>query len=413
MNSEEFVRHIFIIGSKSIGQYGGFETFVDHLLEGMEHYSKIMFHVACKANGPGAMDESSLNTVQITKLNTKLGVTEFYYKGARVYKIQCPNMGPAVAIYYDIKAVNEAIKYCKENEIVHPIFYILACRIGIKITSIKKQIGQIGGSLYLNPDGHEWKRAKWSLPVKCYWKWSEKKMISLADLVVCDSVSIEKYVRSEYGVKKTCYISYGAEVKPSVMSDHDSKFLDWLNDKKLRINEYYLIVGRFVPENNYEIMIREYMQCKSHRSLVIICNENDKLKKSLDRKLHYGQDPRIKFVGTVYDRELLKKIRENAYGYLHGHEVGGTNPSLLEALGSTKINLLLDVGFNREVGLDAAFYWGKAEGELSALLEDTDGMSLDEIKTMGAKAQKRVTENYSWEKICHEYKKIFTWKNEL
>ncbi len=79
------------------------------------------------------------------------------------------------------------------------------------------------------------------------------------------------------------------------------------------------------------------------------------------------EDKRIKFVGTVYDKDLLSKIRENAYGYFHGHEVGGTNPSLLEALGSTKLNLLLDVGFNHEVGEDAALYWNKEEGNLSSI----------------------------------------------
>ena len=79
--------------------------------------------------------------------------------------------------------------------------------------------------------------------------------------------------------------------------------------------------------------------------------------KGEQKKLGWKQDKRIKFVGTIYDKELLKKIRECAYGYFHGHEVGGTNPSLLEALGSTQLNLLLDVGFNREVGQESALYW--------------------------------------------------------
>ena len=89
---------------------------------------------------------------------------------------------------------------------------------------------------------------------------------------------------------------------------------------------------------------------------------------------NFSKDNRIKFVGTVYDQELLKKIRENAYGYFHGHEVGGTNPSLLEALGSTKLNLLLDVGFNREVAEDAAIYWTKEDGNLAQLINDADLM---------------------------------------
>ena len=102
-------------------------------------------------------------------------------------------------------------------------------------------------------------------------------------------------------------------------------------------------------------MIKEYMSSHTKKDFAIITNSNDQLKKELQEKLGYQKDNRIKFVGTVYDQELLKKIREEAYGYFHGHEVGGTNPSLLEALGSTKLNLLLDVGFNREVAEDAAF----------------------------------------------------------
>ena len=91
------------------------------------------------------------------------------------------------------------------------------------------------------------------------------------------------------------------------------------------------------------------------------------------------KDKRIRFVGTVYDQELLKKIRENAYGYFHGHEVGGTNPSLLEALGSTDLNLLLDVSFNREVALDNALYWNKTDGNLANLIEKADLMPIEVI----------------------------------
>ncbi|MTV85693.1 glycosyl transferase, partial [Streptococcus pneumoniae] len=84
----------------------------------------------------------------------------------------------------------------------------------------------------------------------------------------------------------------------------------------------------------------------------------------------FDKDLRVKFVGTVYDQELLKYIRENAFAYFHGHEVGGTNPSLLEALASTKLNLLLDVGFNREVGEDGAIYWKK--DELAHVIEEVE-----------------------------------------
>lgn len=135
---------------------------------------------------------------------------------------------------------------------------------------------------------------------------------------------------------------------------------------------------------------------------------NDKFLDELEKKLHYRADGRIKFIGTVYDQELLKKIRENAYAYLHGHEVGGTNPSLLEALGSTDLNLLLDVSFNREVGQDCALYWTKENGSLAKLIDEVDEMSGEEILELGRAAKKRVTEQYSWERICEQYEEVFT-----
>ena len=103
----------------------------------------------------------------------------------------------------------------------------------------------------------------------------------------------------------------------------------------------------------------------------------------------------------------MKKIRENAYGYFHGHEVGGTNPSLLEALATTELNLLLDVGFNREVGEDAAIYWNKTLGDLSKLIQKADNMIKTEYGYNGQLAKERIKKYYSWEKIIYEYEDLF------
>ena len=303
--------------------------------------------------------------------------------------------------------MNYAIKYCKEHRIQHPIFYILTCRIGLFINGLAKQIKAIGGRYYLNPDGHEWKRKKWSKPVQAYWKWSERTMVNCADLVICDSVTIEKYIKKEYNHQNTTYIAYGADIEPSTMQDDDPKLTAWLRKKGLEIGQYYLVVGRFVPENNYETMIRECMKSKSKKKFALITNVNPKFLNELEEKLHFKSDPRIKVVGTVYDKELLKKIRECAYAYFHGHEVGGTNPSLLEALGSTKLNLLLDVGFNKKVALDAALYWKKNEGNLAALIEKTDILAENEIRKYGEKATRRIQEAYSWKYIGTLYKSSF------
>ena len=183
--------------------------------------------------------------------------------------------------------------------------------------------------------------------------------------------------------------------------------MKWYKEKKLTKKNYYLVVGRFVPENSFEVMIREFMKSKSKKDFAIITNVNDKFLNELEKKLHFRNDRRIKFVGTVYDQELLKKIRENAYAYFHGHTVGGTNPSLIEALGSTDLNLLVDVGFNREVAEDCALYWSRESGSLAKLIDKADQMSAEEIEELGQKAKKRVAEEYTWDKICRQYEDVF------
>ena len=152
-------------------------------------------------------------------------------------------------------------------------------------------------------------------------------------------------------------------------------------------------------------MITEFMKSNTTKDFVLITNvEQNKFYEQLRKKTGFDKDSRIKFVGTVYDQELLKKIRENAYGYFHGHEVGGTNPSLLEALATTDLNILLDVGFNREVGMDGALYFNKEEGSLSKLIDN----ELDDkvILNLGIKAKDRIVEDYSWINIVDKYEKL-------
>lgn len=239
-------------------------------------------------------------------------------------------------------------------------------------------------------------------------------MVKYADLLICDSINIEKYIKEEYGRynPNTTFIAYGADVVRSELSDTDPVYVDWFKEHGLTPFSYYYCCGRFVPENNFETMIQEFMKSKTKRDFAIITTKNDTFLNELDRKLGFKKDPRIKFVGTVYNQELLKKIRENAYAYFHGHSVGGTNPSLLEALGSTRLNLLFDVGFNKEVGQDAVLYWGKKDGDLAGLINRADEMSEQELECYGQKAKQRIKDEYSWQFIADRYEEIFCGKEE-
>ena len=181
---------------------------------------------------------------------------------------------------------------------------------------------------------------------------------------------------------------------------------DFFEKWQSREKEYYLIVGGFVPENNYETIIREFMKSNTQRDLLIICNhEGNPYFEELKQKTGFDKDSRIKFVGTVYDQELLKYIRNQAFAYLHGHEVGGTNPGLLEALAQTDANLVLDVDFNHQVAKEAALYWQKEEGQLAQLIDRVDGQS--DFSELGQAAKENMKENYTWEKIVGEYEELF------
>lgn len=402
----ENVQHVFLVGAKSLGAYGGYETFINKLTEYHQDNPNIKYHVAVKANGQGAaVPETAVRTSETT----------YEYHNADCFEISIPEkLGPAQAIYYDCKALKSCCEYIANKHISKPIVYIMACRIGPFAKHYYKKIHRLGGCVYLNPDGHEWMRAKWSAPIRKYWKISEQLMVKYCDLVICDSKNIEKYIHKCYdnkGIKnrnpETTFIAYGADLTLSKLADDDEKLVSWYKEKGLTKKNYYVVVGRFVPENSFEVMIREFMRSKSQKDFALITNVNDKFLNELEEKLHFKSDKRIKFVGTVYDQELLKKIRENAYAYFHGHTVGGTNPSLIEALGSTDLNLLVDVGFNKEVAEDCALYWSRKDGDLAKLIDKANQMSVDEIAEIGRKAKNRVAEEYTWDKICGQYEDVF------
>ncbi|MEG1847578.1 MAG: DUF1972 domain-containing protein [Lachnospiraceae bacterium] len=406
-------KHVFIIGSKGIpASYGGFETFVDRLVEKRKN-TQIQYHVAC-------MGEENRT---------------FEYLGAECFQLPVPKIGPARAVYYDIMALRASLRSIRAHHWEDAVIYVLACRIGPWIGYYKRKLHKSGVRLFVNPDGHEWLRAKWSPAIRRYWKFSERLMVKHADLLICDSKNIELYIQQEYAAytPKTTYIAYGADVEPgssvSDVSAHTGEeqeqeeqeqekqeqekqeqeaLKEWYQMHAITPQAYYLVVGRFVPENNYETMLREFIASKTTKDLVLITNaEQNAFYDTLVETTDFKRDKRIKFVGTVYDAGMLNHIRRDAFAYLHGHEVGGTNPSLLEALSMTDVNLLLDVGFNREVAEQGALYWHKEIGDLTRTLAAADAMTASDRQALGQLARQRIREHYSWDGIVQAYETLF------
>lgn len=378
------MQHVFIIGSRGLpAQYGGFETFVEELVKHQKSET-IKYHVACQS-------ENS---------DRALPGEHFEYLGADCFVIKVPKIGSARVIAYDILAINTALKYCKKEQIEAPIFYILGNTAGGFIGHYANKIHRLGGKLFVNPDGLEWKRTKWVAPVRYYLKFAEKKMVRHADLIISDNAGIKAYLMSEYGQVKSEVIAYGTEKLKSGLTESETLV-------KYKVKDYYLIVGRFVPENNYETLIRAFMKSPTTRDLVIITNhEGNAYFDALREKTHFDNDSRIKFVGTVYNQNELRYIREQAFAYLHGHEVGGTNPGLLEAMWSTAANVVLDVNFNRTTAGDSVIYFDKEN--LLTRLSEVEKLAQDDRQRLQAKAHGIIEENYTWAHICDQYEALFT-----
>ena len=380
------MQHVFIIGSRGLpAQYGGFETFVDQLVS-HQVSPDIQYHVACLSNDQAYQ--------------------HFDYQGVDCFTINPLKLGPARVIAYDMMAINYALKLIKKQGIEQPIFYVLGNTIGAFVAPFARKIHKLGGQFYINPDGLEWKRAKWAKPIQAYLKYSEKIMTRHADLVISDNPGIESYIKEAYPWSQTTYIAYGTDLSPTSLTSQDWKVRELYQKWQTQEKNYYLILGRFVPENNYETAIREFMASSSKRDLVIICNnEGNPYFEELRTWTGFDQDPRVKFVGTVYDQDLLKYIRKEAFAYIHGHEVGGTNPGLLEALAQTDLNLVLGVSFNQTVAKDTAQYWTKETGNLAHLINQVD--SLEDVSEWGQRAKANMKQNFTWEKIVGEYEELF------
>ncbi|MCJ1996240.1 glycosyltransferase family 1 protein [Lactococcus piscium] len=376
------MQHVFIIGSRGLpAKYGGFETFVEELVSHQQS-DQIKYHVA-----------------QLSENETGKHLT---YQTADVFEIKKRNFGAANVIFYDRDAIVYAIKYIKSNHITNPIFYVLGNTLGAFIGHYMKLVHKIGGELYVNPDGLEWKRSKWIKPIQMYLKYSEKKMAKHADLIISDNQGIEDYLKTEYGSITSKVIAYGTNTAPAVPAMNQS----WLDKYGIRSDAYYLVVGRFVPENNYEAIIRNFMVSSTKHDLVIITNHlGNPYFEKLRQLTNFDQDKRIKFVGTVYDKEQLTAIRKYAFAYIHGHAVGGTNPGLLEAMSVTNLNLVFDVSFNRNVALDSALFWQL--DTLTDLIHQAENLESNVVAMLAQKARKIIAEKYTWDKIVGQYEEIF------
>lgn len=384
--------NVFIIGLRGYTQnYGGWEALAHGMLDNWKD-SSIHFYAFEKVTTP---EDEGIAVV----------------KGVTCIRLYVKNSGNSTMMWYDAKATVYALKYIKENDICNPILYHLGVRIGPMVFAYRSKFKKAGIVLMVNPAGLEWKRTKWNKLVQIYLAIAAYLMAKSTDYLICDSKGIrafyEKLIKSKNPVKE--YISYGSYPSVALQEQMPDRVSDYFNQWDIKPNDYFLILGRFTPENNYEMMIKGFMEADVTKKLIIVCNYKTEIQRFHDhilKETNYSSDRRIKMVGTMYDCEILNYLRQNAVGYIHGHSVGGTNPGLLEAMSATNVNLLYDVVFNKEVGGDVAVYF-KDSATLAKLVDQVSSMSSIERKALGLKAKKRMKDLYSWEFVVDEYQKVF------
>ncbi|HEX3782202.1 MAG TPA: DUF1972 domain-containing protein [Pseudonocardiaceae bacterium] len=244
-------------------------------------------------------------------------------------------------------------------------------------------------------DGLEWKRAKWSGAGQRYYQRAEALAVRWSDALIADARGISDYYRQRFGVD-TDYIPYGAPKLADIGADR-------LAEHNLTANRYHLVVARLEPENHVHLAVDGYRRSAARHPLIVV-GSAPYAQEYTDR-VHFlaGGDQRIRFLGGVWDQELLDQLYANALTYIHGHSVGGTNPSLLRAMGAGTATSAFDVNFNREVlGSNGRYFTEPAE--LAALCEDAEA---DEAATVRrGNAMLDTLDRYDWDAVARDYRAL-------
>ena len=353
---------IAILGTRGIpARYGGFETFAEKLAIGLSArgFDVTVFCEADETPAPGA------------------------FKGVRLRYKSAPALGSLRTIFFDLKCLWAARK-------VYDVVYMLG--YGAAPFCVIPRFW--GSEVWINPDGLEWARAKWSFAARAYFRLMEWVSTRFASRLIADSGAIADSLSSRHGRLRACsVIAYGCDVI------HAAPDVELLSAWNLAPAGYYLVVCRLEPENHIMEILRAFQLSNSKKKLVVV---GDHLAGTrYVEQLRGVQDSRIRLIGTVYDHAKLASLRYHSFAYFHGHSVGGTNPSLLEAMGCGNLIVAHDNPFNRETLATSALFFEGVE-DLKEIVERIESCNFDAPK-MRLETRQRAADHYSWPAIIEQY----------
>ena len=244
----------------------------------------------------------------------------------------------------------------------------------------------------VNMDGLEWKRTKYNWLTRRFLKWAESLAAKKAQILVADSPGILEHLLATYG-KQAVYIPYGAEVFTEADSAKLSKYL-------LQPHQYFLLVARMEPENNVEMIIQGYLGSNHPCPLFIIGSTDNKFGKYISTKYN---NPGVIFAGPLYDKTVLDNLRYFSSIYFHGHSVGGTNPSLLEAMASGCVIAAHENVFNKAVLQDEGFYFASDTDVTDIINKPKESDQVEQFKLLNIEKIRAI---YNPDKVLHAYEKL-------
>ncbi|MGP9538182.1 DUF1972 domain-containing protein [Brachybacterium sp. AOP43-C2-M15] len=248
----------------------------------------------------------------------------------------------------------------------------------------------------LHMDGLEWKRAKWDGRGRAYYRWAEQYGVRHADALIADAPGIADYYRHQFDAP-TELIRYGAPLL-------DGAPEEGIRDAGLEPGGYHLVVARFEPENHVLEIVEGFRRSAAERPLVVVGSAP--YSAAYTRSIHEAAagDPRIRLLGGVYDQTLLDALYAHAFTYVHGHSVGGTNPSLLRALGAGTPVIAFDAGFNREVLEDRGWFF-RSPGDVSTALLDAES-DPQAVEALGRQCRETVGRRFRWDDVAAAYEDL-------
>ena len=356
--------------------YGGFEQFAEYISVGMAQRGHEVVVYSPKFH---PYQEST-------------------YKGVRIKHIYSPEtwMGSSVgSFFYDFASLRDALK--KEDfDIIYEAGYtsIIPAYIWFNVKKRKRPI------FTTNMDGLENKRSKFSPMVRRFLDWEEKMAVKYSHYLIADNMGIHDYYKEKYG-KESKFLAYGADI-------HDDFKAEYLEEFGLKPEEYYILIARLEPENNIVMAIEGYLHSKENgrRPLIVVGKTNTPHGKELVEK--YGNERNVEFVGGIYDFKKLDSVRHFSKAYFHGHSVGGTNPSLLEAMAAGCFIFAHDNIFNRAVLKENAFYYPSAD-KVTEYLNRIDTIAEGSKIQYTARNIEVIRNEYSWESLIDKHEKYFYW----